>query len=295
MRGPSSIQASFFLILSLNSAASSLAEERKDAPPQFLEILAQIQTTPTGKKLIESALAARELKDAQELASIFAWGRISKTDATVKRILDPLTYEERREKTLQISIRRDELPEEILLDAAHELVHATFRPDWDPYQPDWTAAKYIHFSIEGDGGEVQAVQTECQIATELLELKTIKTLPDRCKLYWGKNGIEKERVIREFYKLGRWQTELNRFLGEEVSTLPFLAAEEPAFYSSTGDAPYPIALYREFEALTEIACKNSQNRILILQPSVEAGNEAAEPLVAFAARFVSKRCSSRRG
>jgi len=83
-------------------------------------------------------------------------------------------------------------------------------------------------------------------------------------------------VVKDFYKVGKpYRNLVNRF-GAEASLFPVLSDSPPRFFSSTGQAPYPIALYREFKEITETACQNSKNRL--------KGISAQDP-------FILKRCN----
>jgi hypothetical protein len=172
-----------------------------------------------------------------------------------------------------------------VLDIAHELVHATTRPIWDPYDPKLTPGRYIHATIEGEGGEVEAVVAECQVGLELAH--RFGASARRCRSYRGTGStrINTERVKRDFYRVGKWNAELTKKLGEEMPLFPLLSSRTPKLYSSTGHAPYPVALLQEFEQITRIACENTRKRTAAVK---EQGRTPASS----ALEFLSSRCGS---
>jgi hypothetical protein len=70
-----------------------------------------------------------------------------------------------------------------------------------------------------------------------------------------------------------------------------ITPEEPQLFSSTGNAPYPIALYREFRDLNQIACENSKRRFqsaVRRSPAVEAESDRDQQT----RLFIEQRCLS---
>ena len=209
----------------------------------------------------------------ESLRERFRWGDASRTDAVLTRHYDSETGQETRERKVTIYLRRGQPMEEMMLDLAHELVHATSRPAWDPYDPKLTAAEYIRVAIEGAGGEVEAVQAECRVSLELfttrvaggarLDAEKTKSLDSRCTRYGG--SLAMDVIRKDFYRVGRWNTELQSRLGEGArKLLPLLSSEKPSLYSSTGGAPYPVALLEEYRQMTTVACENSRRRAATL-------------------------------
>jgi len=226
------------------------------------------------------------------------WGDSSRTDAVLTRHYDPETGEEVREREVTIYLRRHAAVEDVALDLAHELVHAAQQPTWDPYDPDLTPVRFIRLSIEAAGGEADAVQAECQVAAELGD--AVATSGERCGRY---AAGAREGIVREFYRVGAWKRVLDRALGATAGELADLSGEEPLLLSSTGRAPYPVALLREYEALTEAACRNSRKRLVSSSSARSAqtrgpagdgaGRDLDEPSQR-AAVFLSRRCGGDR-
>jgi hypothetical protein len=267
-----------------NLKSSSEGEERIQ---NALEILAHL---PAGRGLLQKALETWNFKAYIELLSIFKWGSTSRTDAVLTRHFNPLSGNEEREREVVIYLKRSQPLKDLVLDMAHELVHATLRPVWDPYDPKLTAGRYVFSAIEGSGGEVEAVMAECQVGLELSN--RFGTQIDRCQSYLGKSEkltVEKDQVKKDFYRAGKWVPELRQKLGSEISLFPLLSSDSPKLYSSTGNAPYPVSLLKEFEDITSVACENSRKRVETLNnrslASVKLANERND-----SERFLAHRC-----
>ena len=175
------------------------------------------------------------------------------------------TDQEDRERQVTIYLKKSQSETELLLDLAHELVHAGTRPSFDPYDPTLSLGKYIFAAIEGKGGEVDAVMSECKIGLEISKIQGVSV--PRCQNYWPIPGssslgiINRDIVRQDFYRVGKWFAEVSTALGGEMSLFPLLSEESPKLYSSTGHAPYPFALMQKFEEITETACRNSKVRM----------------------------------
>jgi hypothetical protein len=226
---------------------------------------------PAGHKLVTRGLEFWKLGEARDLSKALRWGDASRTDSVLTRYFNPRTGREHRDRQVTIYLREGQSLENIVLDLAHELVHATTRPVWDPYDPKLTPGKYIFAAIEGEGGEVEAVIAECEVALQLSNY--ITSALSRCRGYLRSQATSEERTSKktasaidpakvraDFYRVGKWLDEVNEKLGKETALFPLLTEEKPKLFSSTGHTPYPIALYREFQEITEIACDNTRKR-----------------------------------
>jgi hypothetical protein len=247
---------------------------------------------PSGKQLLAKAQRFWGLRKPQDVVQKLKWGSASKTDAVLTRHFNPRTGQESRERQVTIFVRKAQSLDDLVLDIAHELVHATVRPAWDPYDPELTAGRYIWAAIEGEGGEVRAVAFECQVGFEVHErFGAAGQASDRCKAYLRGNdnaqALNFDLIRKDFYRVGHWGSELTEKLGAERALFPLLSRETPRLYSSTGNAPYPVALYQEFEEITEIACENSRKRA-----SADPARSPAT-LQKSAASFVAQRCAKK--
>lgn len=255
--------------------------------PQALET---IHRSLRGSELVSRAMALWKFDSIDRLASKFKWSDSSRTDTVLTRHFNPATGTEERERETTIYLKQDQTQEELILDLAHELVHATSRPAVDPYDPGLTPGSYIWKAIEGEGGEVEAVFLECEIG---YEISAFMKLPlQRCEGYLKgpslKAGpLEKNRIKQDFYRVGIWKTELTQKLGDETRLFPLLSSLGPTLFSSTGHAPYPSSLYTEFQEMTEIACQNSLKRLKLVG-SPGSFSETTQ-------QFLTKRCHLRQG
>jgi hypothetical protein len=228
-----------------------------------LETLSQMEA---GRPLVQKAQSVWGALTVQALAQHFQWGEVSRTDSVITRHYDSSSGTEKRQRDTVILLRRDQPSTELLLDMAHEMVHATAQPTFDPYDPTLSSGRYIRAALEGEGGEVNAVVKECEVALEI----TAHTgeVIDRCKGYYGGdgrrvlNGVDRERILHDFYKVGHWKKGLMQKLGRDSTVSLLLTEETPAFYSSTGRSPYPVALFEEFVELTRTACDNTFKRTI---------------------------------
>jgi hypothetical protein len=153
---------------------------------------------------------------------------------------------------------------DVAMDLAHELVHATTPPTWDPYDPTLTAGKYMHAALEANGGEIDAVFAECEVAVDLKRDLDIRS--NRCDRYLVLTGLENKlsvdrtKIQGDFYRVGKWENYVRTRLGKETGRFPLLSTKEPELYSATGSAPYPVALMREYDELNRVACENARKR-----------------------------------
>jgi hypothetical protein len=244
-------------------AQSALAAEKPIQPQNRIEMAIEILSrVPSGNALIKKSLHTWNLKSNFDLTQVVKSGPVSRTDAVLTRHFDSDTGKESREREVTVYVNDDQSLVNMILDIAHEMVHATSRPSWDPYDPSLTPGQYILSAIDGEGGEVQAVAMECKVALELSKDYQIPT--KRCHSYFnstaGNQIVEIEPIRRDFYRVGQWKAELVKTLGSETSLFPRLSNEAPELYSSTGNAPYPVALLKEYQALTQVACENTRHR-----------------------------------
>jgi hypothetical protein len=283
----------------LNDASSS----------RFVRALEVIRRSRRGEFLVSKAMMLWRFDSIDQLASKFKWGDTSRTDTVLTRHFNPSTGKEEREREIQIFLKKEQTQGDLILDMAHELVHATARPGVDPYDPSLTPGTYIWRAIEGDGGEVEAVFEECQIGLEISAFmpvsmkgsikgsmkESMKLSMKRCDGY-GKNsaGIERERIKQDFYRVGSWRRDLIRKLGHEIRLFPLLSSSSPRMLSSTGHTPYPSSLLSEFQEMTEIACQNSRKRLNASLPVAgNAGNTGSiHPMQSATQQFLLKRCSA---
>ncbi len=260
---------------------------------RLLQVWRVLESLPSGRGLVTKAQQTWKLKSEGDFLKHLKLGSSSRTDAVLTRHFSSETGQEEREREVTIFLRETQSDLELLLDLSHELVHATSRPLFDPYDPDLSAVHYIQSSIDGEGGEVEAVLAECAVAEEW-GMRAGQVV-HRCRNYVdakshsisGQAGEIRKRISADFYRVGSWLNELQKELGAAISLLPELNAEKPRLYSSTEHTPYPVALYQEYAEMTQIACKNSleRKRILVTHPTARELGQISR-----VEKFLATRC-----
>jgi hypothetical protein len=253
-------------------------------------VLTRLGSVPTGALLLKRARALWKVRTYAGLARHLRLADSSRTDAVLIRRFDSATGKESRDREITIYVRASQTADDALLDLAHELVHATSRPDWDPYDPELTAGEYIENAIEGKGGEIEAVRAECQVGFQL----SLASRHSRCDPYVVQSQVQAQKLKKDFYRVGSARDEIVRSLGAEASRFPELSEASVVLYSSTGRAPYPQALMEEYKALTRTACVNMSRLIDREQESAEPDRSPAAlaPKQAVAQKFLDRRCAS---
>lgn len=266
-------------------------------------VIQYLRATPTGTKLLARAQRRWKLRSLEELVSRLKWSAVSRTDAVLTRHLDAHTGEEVRDREVTIYLKRHPQAVDTILDLAHELTHAVANPHWDPYDPELTVGKYIWHAIEGEGGEVDAVVSECQVALEISQANTRggpRVSEERCARYltWDKvaGRVDRTRVQQDFYKVGGLKSRITDMLGREAGMFPLLSGARAELFSSTGKSPYPAALAEEFHEMNRMACVNTRKRFTLLRsPASEMAQPNRSDRVRSresTLRFLSKRCGS---
>lgn len=101
--------------------------------------------------------------------------------------------------------------------------------------------------------------------------------------------VNREEVTKHFYRVGASRSQVVERLGDGGELrFPYLSDEKPSLYSSTGQAPYPVALIREYDDITEAACSNSRRRLV-----GDGGGSASRDskVRAAAVKLIESRCS----
>ena len=295
-RIPRSVTVFSFIVIfsvSVSAGTTSMSERIQSA----LKMLGQ---SSTGRVLLETSMKRWKLKNVAQLEKVIHWSELSKTDAVLVRYFEPDSGRERFDREVEVHIKTHQSFDDVVMDLAHELTHATAQAPWDPYDPELSAGKYIWIGLEAEGGEVDALMVECQVALELPRNRSERR--ERCNRYLSALGpgqdvhLDRKRVIEDFYRVGEWKDDLSHQLGDEAKAFPNLSHDKAVLYSSTGKTPYPVALYREFQALTEAACKNTRKRLKTLAMHEKESLHPlplAEPLdqhLKKTTRFLEQRC-----
>jgi hypothetical protein len=250
---------------------------------RLVQIWRTLQSVSAGHSLVEKAQRLWKLESDTDFLKHLKLGTSSRTDAVLTRHFSPQTGKEVREREVIIYLRENQSDVELLLDLSHELVHATSRAGFDPYDPTLSAVRYIRAAIDGEGGEVDAVLAECSIAQEMAVEWGDRV--HRCRRYLdsgasprsGVDPISRDRVAQDFYRVGKWLNEIQKVLGSEAGLLALLKGETPRLLSSSAHVPYPVALYQEYEELTQVACRNSLERKRSLELKMSEKGPTRDP------------------
>ncbi len=253
-----------------------------------------LSESETGRQLLvqveknfQLALASTPPPTRAQLDVLFKWDQVSRTDAVLTRHFDPKTGKEERSREVSVHLKRDQPLADLVYDLAHELTHAVAGPNWDPYDPGLTATGYIWTALEGPGGEVDAVVSECRVARELAKSDLI----GRCERYVTRSDIDRDKVREDFYRIGEWVPALKKRLGQDASKFPMLSDLPPRLYSSTGAAPYPVSLLREYDEITAVACDNSRRRYAATSRNPASESDSAGESTR---EFLQNRCKRTR-
>jgi hypothetical protein len=276
-----------FIILSIFSLNFSSAQEVGYIPadPKWNEVWSTQQLSSADLlKLLDLSPTAKELKfralsKAASLGAVLheviSGGQVSVTDSSVVRkygAQDPL----RVEYTIQqkIYLNKSLTLQEAYLDLVHELVHYTFRVAINPYEKNYSAQDFIKHTIEGVGGEAQAVYTECKVAKELFGDMMWKRSP--C-LYGLLNGeLVMSQIIKGFYLVGQQDYEkIHQYfsaksgrsiaLDQAISHMPYLSSSSAVFISSAYGSSYPLAAIEEHQKIKKRVCLNEVKRASVMR------------------------------
>jgi hypothetical protein len=279
-------------LFSLGSVVSlSVGAKTAHARPVRIErVLAILENTSTGHKILERARKQWGLRSGlDEIQKYIRWSNVSKTDAVLVRTFDSETGVEKRERRVTVLLRQNQSELEVILDLAHEMTHATDTPAWDPYDPDLTVGSYVSQAIEGPGGEAAALENECRVARELHAKGPAQ---ERCAPYWlPGNGVDRAKIVADFYRVGHERNKvIERFGdGRDERVRSQISADRPILFSSTGRAPYPVALIAEYTDITTAACRNTLRRVELAGGKLRSpASVTGQPTTL---RFIAKRCA----
>lgn len=232
------------------------------------QLEALLRGIPEGKKVLEAA----ERKDPGVLKRI-KLGKASFTESTFSRTYSLLDGKEqvrlRHEITLSTRLRLADA----VVDLAHELLHFSEKGMLDPYRPGFELEQFVRKGIEGEGGELAALEVECQVAWALGRKHSDFPRHRLCERY-RKPGDKFARAAarRDYYSVGTWYQETSEKLRSAIGEL----SEEPVvFTSSFAGKPYPVALAEEFVATRNTACVNNRRKYRLIASQSGEGRAPA--------------------
>lgn len=225
-----------------------------------------LERSPTGAKIMKAA-SRKAGRLGLTLNDIVRVGEGSLTDTTLVRKFNPrspdvVIYETKSVVYLNRHLAWDDA----LLDLAHELTHYTHRNSFNPYEDSFNARDFIRSTIEGEGGEVEAFLSECQVAREIFSKSSL--IRSNCRKIEGEEGkLSFERAVELFYHIGDYFHPFQKKLSEKKMEAAFsgLSAEKINFISSAYGVPYPIAALMEYELVMNKVCENDKKRLAYMQ------------------------------
>ena len=230
-------------------------------------LLARLSRSQSGRVLIALA-RTKALETKRRLSDIIKVGDISVTDTTLVRKFSPSSPEDiSYENRATIYINKDLDTLEAVLDLSHELVHFAKRGPFDPYDENFRLETFVSSMLEGQGGEVDAFLTECQVLSDLVDTRDY--LRSHCRDIIDDEGkVDRDKGIGKFYQIGYHYEDFLQNLenqGIDPKTFFRLSNKQAIFISSAYGLPYPIAAYREFMSIKEKVCENDRRRLSLME------------------------------
>ncbi len=252
------------------------------------QLAAVLGPVPEGKSL----LARAEKRDAQILAHVSA-GPASLTEKTVASFDVPFDGQDKVERQSgKISIHEKLGLADAAADLAHELTHFLERSPIDPYQEDFSEARYVREGIEGKGGELEAFARECEVARALEKKFPAFPAHRLCAPFWVGGVFQKEKARLAYYALGSWWPKA----GAVKKNIPELSAASSPLASNRNRKPYPISLAEEFRQTWRNACVANREYRNAMLASAKARKIPDSTVLALAEfrkveRFAKEHCS----
>lgn len=228
---------------------------------------------PALNLLRKTARGSQVLSKAEQMKIPVESGDVSRTDVTASRMSggkgEPYQFQ------VRVVISRDKEPIFQAMDLAHELIHA-FGPKINPFDPQLDPLTYVRKGIEGPGGEVEAIRSECAVGREFLDAGAQKLqvkgdllllVKARCVAAW-KSKDEPLKWVKNFYNLGHFHDDfvstvstLNLTTEERIRWRGQVGTRSPMFSSAVTHKPYPLALLEEYIQITRQVCDKAKERV----------------------------------
>ncbi len=218
-----------------------------------------IQQSPRGEKLLRDAKEKANLR-GETLPELIKAGESSLTDTSLTRRFRPSNPEQVVYEEHSVIFINDSLGfVDALMDLTHELTHFAYRGANNPYTHDFSAKNFVRKVIEAQGGEADAIFTECLVLHQLMPNEVLNR--DSCRNIVDPNlqYLSRSLTVRELYKVGKKSN-----LATELKELP-LVFEKASFISSAYGEPYPIAAFHEFQEVKTKVCQNEKKRLDIMR------------------------------
>jgi hypothetical protein len=255
---------------SQTNRSSSWMEYTDSEELNFKRLFDLLERSPTGIKIMKDA-SRKAARLGMTLNDIVKVGDGSLTDTTLVRKFNPRSPEIVIYETKStVYLNRHLAWDDAILDLAHELTHYTHRNSFNPYEDTFNAGDFIRSTIEGEGGEVEAFMSECQVAREIFT-KT-QLLRSNCRKIETDDGkLSFNRAVELFYHVGSYFDSFQKRLSEKKLDTAFsgLSSDKINFVSSAYGVPYPIAALMEYELVKNKVCENDKKRLAYMQQEQE--------------------------
>lgn len=242
-----------------------------DSPEiNFKRLFTLLERSPSGARILRDA-SKKAARLGLSLTDVVREGDGSLTDTTLVRKFNPRSPDVVIYETKSVVYLNRHLSwEDAILDLAHELTHYTHRSSFNPYEDSFNARDFIRSTIEGEGGEVEAFLSECQVAREIFSRST--QVRANCQKVEGPQGeLSYARAVELFYHVGPYFEAFHKKLSEKKLDRAFsgLSSQKINFISSAYGVPYPVAALMEFELVMNKVCDNDRKRLAYMQQEQE--------------------------
>lgn len=231
-----------------------------------LRLLDILSLSSTGKFLIKEA-RVRALSMDDPLINLITPDENSVTDSTLIRKFEPRNPSEIiYESKSSITINKYHNTYDAILDLAHELSHFVNRIPFNPYRENFDIKTFVHNTIEGKGGEVEAFISECRVLQELFPTQ-VRSRYNCAKIVDSETGkISRRKAVQRFYQVGQYHDQVKKLLRKHSidESFPHISDDKASFVSSAYGVPYPLAALFEYSTVFQKACENDERRISVL-------------------------------
>lgn len=232
------------------------------------QLEALLRQVPEGKKVLEAA----ERRDPEVLQRI-KLGKASFTESTFSRTYSLVDGKEQVRLRHEITLSTRLKLADAVVDLAHELLHFSEKGMLDPYRPGFELEQFVRNGIEGEGGELAALEVECQVAWALERKHPGFPRHRLCERYRKKGDrFARAAARRDYYSVGTWYRQTSDKLR---SAIPELSEAGVVFTSSFAGKPYPVALAEEFVATLKTACVNNRRKYRLIAAQSEGDRAPA--------------------
>ena len=236
------------------------------------ELLPFLELSAEGSSILKDA-KARDPNFAEKIR----FGQASFTESTFSRTYSLLDGKEKINLDHTVVLNQKLPLSDAILDLAHELVHFTEKKMLDPYGKNFSLVQFVRQGIEGQGGELAALEKECKTAWELKERFSGFPTHYLCSPYKRKEGFDREKAKRDYYALGAWIGDAPDSMRKEIKEI---SEKRVVLSSSFARKPYPIALAEEFQSTLRSACENNRKKYELITAQAEGGRAPASDLLA---------------